>query len=326
MIKTTDFNALTIQMNEWYNEAAVEAVAEWTGKTLFDCGETDWEVYKYQTLHGMAKFDRLAQGAQFPVASSVQGDSANYTQHRFGGRVSITKDMRMFDRYDLIEELVRTNTEYAFDKIDQSHADFLLNGFSGTSYTDIFGYVQSNVAPDGVVFFSASHSNNLNANVFSNRITDTAGTTNPELSRDAIVKTRANAKRHKDPNEVTRPTNLNKLIVPAALEDLAERTVYSSGVQGTPNVDLNPLKSKVSNIVVWPRLDVSSQGTDTDAYWFLASEKTMRSLKSPFAQRVLMAAPEQVHDSYNWEWVTDAYYTMGAGHPAHVYGSTGANS
>lgn len=324
MITTSDYNTLTLKLNEWYNEAAVDNVESWIGQQFFDVGETNWQVYNLLILYGAAKFDRVAEGAQLPAATSVEGDGANATQHRFGGRIVVTKDMRLFDRYDQIEEIVKDNVNFAFDRIDQSQADLLLNGFASTSYTDLYGYSQSNVTPDGVVLFSASHSNNLNSNFFRNLIRNSAGTANPALSRDAIVTARKDARIYKDPNGANRPTILDTLIVPATLEDLAERTVYSSGVQGTPNVDLNPLKGKVSNIVTWSRLDTRSDSTDTSAYWFMANSKNVKkSLKSPFAQKPLMGAATQVHDSLNWEYPIDSYYTILAGHPKNIWGSTG---
>jgi hypothetical protein len=325
-LTTQDYPTLTVKLNEWYNEAAADAVESWMGKDIFDVGETNWQVYNYLGLHGVAKFDRIAEGQQLPVATSVEGDSASFTQHRFGGRVGITKDMRMFDRYDQMEEVVKSNLDYAFDRIDQSQADMLLNGFSGSSFTDLYGFSQSNLAPDGVVTFSASHTNNINATTFRNLIRNTAGTSNPGLARDPIVKARADARIFRDPNGANRPVLLNTLIVSATNEDLAERTVYSSGVAGTPNVDLNPLKGKVSNIKVWSRLDTRSDGTDTSAYWFLADSRNVKkSLKSPFAQRPLMGPATQVHDSLTWEYPIDSYYTLGVGYPKNIFGSTGAN-
>lgn len=325
-IMTSDYSTLTTKLNEWYNEAASDAVESWVGQKLFDVGETDWQVYNYLTLYGAAKFDRVPEGSQLPVASSVEGDSTNASQRRFGGRVSITKDMRMFDRYDQMEEIVKDNVNFAFDRIDQSQADLILNGFTGSSYTDLYGFSQTNLAVDGVVLFSASHTNNLNADVFRNLIRNSAGTSNPGLSRDAIVKARADGRTYRDPNKANRPIVLNTLVVSATNEDLAERTVYSSGVVGTPNVDLNPLKGKVSNIVVWSRLDTRSDGTDTSAYWFLADGKAVtKTLKSPFAQKPQMAEATQVHDSLNWEYPIDSYYTMFAGHAKNIFGSTGVN-
>src|SRR3990167_10280036 len=249
-LTTADYATLTQKLNEWYNEAAVEKVQSWIGQDLFDVSETNWQVYNYLILNGLAKFDRVSEGAQLPVASSVEGDSVSATQRRYGGRISITKDMRMFERYDQMQELVRSAVDFAFDRIDQSQADLLTNGFTSTSFTDIFGTSQANTTPDGVVFFSASHTNNQNATTARNLIRNSAGTANPALSRDAIVTARKDGKTHKDPNSTNRPIDLNTLIVSATNEDLAERAVYSSGVVNTPNVDLNPLKSKVSNIRV----------------------------------------------------------------------------
>lgn len=325
-LTTSDYSTLTGKLNEWYNEAAVERVQSWIGQSLFDVSETNWQTYNYLILNGLAKFDRVSEGAQLPIASSVEGDSVTATQRRFGGRIGVTKDMRMFERYDQMQELVRSAVDYAFDRIDQSQADLLTNGFTSTSYTDIYGFSQSNVTPDGVVLFSASHSNNQNATTATNLIANSAGTANPALSRDAIVTARATGMKHKDPNGANRPITLDTLIVPATLEDLAERTVYSSGVQGTPNVDLNPLKGKVSNIKVWSRLDTRGDGTDTSAYWFLCDSRNVKkSLKSPFAQKPMMGEATQVHDSLNWEYPIDSYYTIFAGQPYNVFGSTGAN-
>jgi len=327
MITTSDFTTLTGKLNEWFNEAAQLNVEAWIGQQLFDVGETNWQVYNGLILNGAAKFDRVPEGAQLPAGNIGEGDNMSITQKRHGGRIIVTKDMRMFDRYDQIQEVVQDNTEFAFDRIDQSQADLLLNGFSSTSYTDLFGYAQSNVTPDGVVFFSASHTNNQNSNTARNLIKDSTGTANVALSRDAIVTARKDGRVNKDPNSANRPIMLDRLVVSATNEDLAERTVYSSGVAGTPNVDLNPLKGKISNILVWSRLDTrGNDSTDTSAYWFMASStKSKKTLKSPFAQKPMLYAPEQISDSRSWEYDLDAYYTLGLLYPFFVWGSTGAN-
>lgn len=327
MITTSDFTTLTQKLNEHFNEAASLAVEGWIGMQLYDVGETNWQVYNGLILNGAAKFDRVAEGGQLPIGTIAEGDSASFTQRRHGGRLGITKDMRMFDRYDQIEEVVKDNVQYAFDRIDQSQADLILNGFTGTSYSDIYGYSQSNVTADGVVLFSASHTNNQNSGTARNLIRNAAGTANPALDRAAIITARKDAKINRDPNSANRPINLNRLIVSATNEDLAERVVYSSGVQGTPNVDLNPLKGKVNNILVWSRCDTrGNDSTDTSAYWFMADDRMVKkTLKSPFAQKPMMYAPSQVDDSKNWEYTIDSYYTLGLLYQFGIWGSTGAN-
>lgn len=327
MIVTTDFNTLTIKLNEWFNEAASLAVEGWIGREIYDVGETNWQVYNGLILNGAAKFDRVAEGGQLPAGNITEGDSASFTQKRYGGRISVTKDMRMFDRYDQIEEVVKDNTQFAFDRVDQSQADLILNGFTSTSYTDLYGTSQSNVTADAVVLFSISHTNNQNSNTARNLIRNTGGTANPALDRASIVRARADALTNRDPNGSNRPISLDRLIVSATNEDLAQRTVHSSGVAGTPNVDLNPLKGKINNILTWSRCDTrQNDSTDTSAYWFLASSRyVQKTLKSPFAQKPMMAAPEQVHDSYNWEYPIDAYYVLGLLWPFGIFGSTGIN-
>lgn len=327
MITTSDFPTLTQKLNEWFNEAASLNVESWIGQQLFDVGETNWQTYNGLILNGAAKFDRVAEGAQLPAGTISEGDNMSITQKRHGGRIIVTKDMRMFDRYDQIQEIVTDNTEFAFDRIDQSQADLLLNGFTGTSYTDIYGFTQSNVTPDGVVFFSASHTNNQGSGTARNLIRNSAGTANPALDRAAIVTARKDGRINRDPNSANRPVVLDRLIVSATNEDLAERIVYSSGVAGTPNVDLNPLKGKINNILVWSRLDTrGSDSTDTSAYWFMASStRSKKTLKSPFAQKPMLYAPEKISDSRSWEYDLDAYYTLGLLYPFFVWGSTGAN-
>lgn len=327
MITTSDFTTLTQKLNEWFNEAAGLAVEGWIGQQLYDVSETNWQVYNTLILNGAAKFERVAEGGQYAAGSIAEGDGANFTQRQYGGRIVVTKAMRMFDKYDQIQEVVKDMTQNAFDRVDQSQADLILNGFSGTSYTDIYGATQSNVTADGVVLFSASHTNNQNANTARNLIRNAAGTANPALDRAAIVTARKDGRINRDPNGANRPITLDRLVVSATNEDLAERTVYSSGVQGTPNVDLNPLKGKINNILVWSRCDVrQNDSTDTSAYWFLADSRLVKkTLKSPFAQKPTMYAPGQVDDSKNWEYTIDSFYVLGLAYQFGIWGSTGAN-
>jgi hypothetical protein len=58
----------------------------------------------------------------------------------------------------------------------------------------------------------------------------------------------------------------------------------------------------------------------------MADERfSKKTLKSPFAQRPMMYPPTQVHDSLNWEYPIDSYYTLGLLWPFGVWGSTGVN-
>ena len=325
-ILRADFPTLTEKLNQWYNEASRDAIADWMGRAYFDVGETDWEVFNTLNLYGLGRPSRLSEGQQFPGLNTEEGDSISLTQIQYGDRFGVTKRMRKFERYDQIQPLARSMADGFFDAIDQSQADLLTNGFSGSSFTDVYGYTQSNLAADGVVAFSASHTNNHNANVFSNLIANAAGTANPALDRDPIVATVAAGRKYRDPNKLNRPIKLDRLLVSATKHDLAQRIVFSQGVQGTPNVDSNPLRSDVNSLVLWSRLDEDAEGNDRSEGWYMASSKNAKtSLQSPFAQRPSMFPPEEIHDSKTWEWTGDMFYVMGWDHPKFVHGSTGAN-
>lgn len=217
-------------------------------------------------------------------------------------------------------------TEDAWQKVDQSLADVLLNGFSASNYTDVYGESVAATCPDGVALFSASHSNNLNSSLFRNLIRDADGNANPVLTRESVVKARVDAMNHKDANSVNRPVKLDLLIVSPALEDEAMRIVSSDKVSGSAENDVNPLKNMV-RVLSWPRLATRTGGTDTSAYWFMAdSRKVARSLKSLFAERPSLDAPEQVFANKDWEYSVDYYYAIGRAFPAYIWGSNASGS
>jgi len=327
-ITTSDFSSLTDDLQEIFNETSKNSIADSTGMKIFKVQKTNRRTYDYLAVHGLDVIKSVAQGADLPVASSDEGDTATWTQSRYGGIVSVTKDMRMFDLYDEIATLVRNATQDAFDKVDQSLADVLLFGWD-TTYTDVFSDSITSTGPDSLALFSTAHTNGVSTSsaTFRNIIRIVSSSTeNAALSRQAIVDARRGAKTYSDPEGMVRPINLDTLVVAPANEDLAERIIFSSGVQGTPNVDSNPLNGKVS-IKTWERLEADSAGTDKSAYWFMYdSKKVGNSLKALFAEKPSLDSPEQVYKNKNWEYSIDFYYTIGRGFPAFVWGSKGTNA
>ena len=250
-------------------------------------------------------------------------DTATYTQARYGGTVSVTKDMRMFDLHDQIESIVRSAADDAFHKIDQSMADVLTNGFSSSAYTDVYGSSVAATGPDALALFSASHTNNLNATTFRNLIRYN-GSNSPILSREAVVSAVVDAMNYIDPNAINRPVRLDTLLVSPANWDLAMRIVNSDQISGSAENDTNmTLKGKLK-VQVWEKLTTRTGGTDTSAYWFLYdSRKVGEALKALFAERPSLDAPEQVYRNKNWDYTIDYYYALGRGYMNAVWGSQG---
>lgn len=236
--------------------------------------------------------------------------------------------MRMFDLHGEITSIVQSATEDAFDKIDQSLADVLLFGWS-TSFTDVYGDTVSSITPSSQSVFNTAHTNGVSTSseTYRNQIRlKSTSTENPTVSRQAIVDARVDARVYKDPEGHKKPIRLDTIVNAPSKEDLVERIIFSQGVQGTPNVDSNPLNGKVKQIT-WERLEEDSAGTDKSNYWFMYdSRKVGQSLKALFAQKPNLAAPEQVYINKNWEYSIDYYYAIGRGLPAYVRGSKGTNA
>jgi len=249
-ITVSDFSALTDDLQSIFNEVSKRKISESVGFKIFDVRETNRRTFDHLILHGLAGIQKVTPGQDLPLVTSEQGDTITYTQEYYGGRVAIIKEMRKFDLYNQIESLVRSITQDAWDKIDQSLADRLLHGWS-TSYTDVYGETVSAVGPDGLALFSASHTTPVSSRTFSNIISDGTNT-NPPLSRDAIVYMRRVGLTYRDPNGIIRPINYDTLIVPPSLEDLAIRIVESERLPGSNYNDVNPVKGWIKNIIVWP--------------------------------------------------------------------------
>lgn len=323
-ITVEDFPALTDKLDSIFNEVASRAVERNTGFEIFDVFDVNQRKYDHLVLHGVSGVRKVTPGEDLPKISSAQGDTISWTQEYFGGIVDVTKEMRKFDMYGEIEGIVRSITQDAFDKVDQSLADRLLGGFSST-YVDPYGVTRSANGPDGETLFSDSHTNPITDATYSNLCVE--GTTdNAKLSRQAIIDTRLEASTHTDPNGIMRPINLDTLLVPPHLEDMAERIVKSQYLPGTNDNDVNPLYGKV-NIVVWPRLAQNSEGTDKSDNWFLIDSSGIKeSLKCLFAERPGLDAPNQVYSNKNWEYSLDFFYAVGNGYPAYIFGSDASES
>jgi len=326
MITVSDFRSLTDDLQEIFNEASRVAVADMVGKDIFEVTDTNRRTFDHLVLHGMAGIQEVTPGGDLPKIDTNEGDSITYTQRYFGGIASITKEMRKFDLYDQIRTLPKTLADSAFERIDQSYADVLLNGWS-TSYTDVWSGNVAAVGPDGLALFSTSHTNNVTGTTARNQIKDSAGVENPTLSRDAIITARKDAMISKDPNGLVRPVKLDMLLVPPSLEDLAERLVYSTQIPGSGNNDINALKGKIKGVKVWERLEATGAGVDRSAYWFLYdSSKVGETLKSKFAERPSLDAPDEVYTNKNWDYSVDFFYTVGLGYQLYVWGSQGDNN
>jgi len=323
-ILVADFSSLTDDLQSIFNEVARRKISTNKGFEVFNVFDTGRRTFDHLVLHGISGIKRVTPGQDLPRVSGQEGDTVTWTQEYFGAIASVTKEMRKFDLHNQIDSIVRSITEDAFDKVDQSLADHLIQGWD-TTYTDVYGDVTSGLGPDGLALFSDVHSNPLTTRTYTNIISDGTNT-NPALTRQAIVYMRALGLKHKDPNNLVRPITYDTLIVGPELEDAADRLINSQYLPGSANNDKNPLMGKVK-VVVWPRLALAADATDADGYWFLADSQGLNeTLQCLFAERPSLDAPDQVYLNKNWDYSLDFFYTIGLGYQAYIAGSKGDES
>jgi len=326
MIRTTDFAALTDDLQELTSEHMANKVADMAvSGSLFEIKDLVRKTYDLTVLHGTVGVEHVSEGANFPRATNQQGDSITYTQSQYGVIVPVTKQARLFDLYDEITDIATSVVDDGMDKIDQSLADVLLHGFATTAYTDVYGQLVTPTGPNGLSLFSSVQSNGATATTYSNLIND--GTNdNPALSRAAVVHERVRGLTYADVNGLIRPIHLDSVVVAPSNEDLAERLLYSTQIPGEANNDINSLKGKIKKLQVWERLETRSDATDTSAYWFMADSSLVnKTLKAIFAQRPQLSAPEVIFENKDWEYSFDYLYLRGFGWAAYLRGSTGVN-
>jgi len=323
-IRRSDFDALTGDLQDIFEETSNLAIARMGGLDLFGVQETELYDYVIQNLHGLKGIRRVGDSENLPRIENVEGDQLTLTQRHYGAIVPVSKEMRKFDRYDKAYGMVETVVDEGWNGIDQTMADVLLQGWS-TSYTDYWGDTVASVGPDSLALFSKVHSNPINSNTFNNIMND--GTNdNPSLSRTAVVQQIATAKVMKDVNNLVRPVRLDTVIVPPSLEDEARRILYSDKISGSANNDTNMMLRSMK-LIVWERLEAAADGTDTSAYWFMCdSQYVAKTLRLLFAERPSLDPPEEVYANKDWEYSVDFFYTLGTGYPMYIFGSNGTNS
>jgi len=329
-MEVINFSNLTKEIQKVYNTNKALALAAFKGKDILGTITTPLLDYKVQLMHGTGGMMPVTEDGEFPSITGKQGDSMTYTQEYFGAKIPVTKTVRKFwrEKNGTVMTQVKSATDKTYDDIDQAGADALTNGWA-TSYVDVYGRTVSGVCPDGLCFFNAAHTNAVSDATYSNIIHD--GTNpNPTISRDAIIKTRALARKHREPTAdgvgVLKPVLLDTIYVSGDLEDEAIRIVESAKLPGSPNNDTNKaLKSM--KIVVWERLAVDGRGVDRSAYWFLGdSRKVKESIFYIQSQKPVMYSPEEAPENKTWVYKLDGYYTIGRGWAAYLWGSNGTES
>ena len=169
--------------------------------------------------------------------------------------------------------------------------------------------------PDGVALFNAAHLLK-GGGTARNRPSTDADLSATSLTQ-AMIDTQTDNK--DEAGHLASPVTNWKLVIPPALEFLADRLVNSVGLPGSADNDKNPIKSRRTwTIIVNPRL------TDTDAWYLIAGDKSRHGLT--FYRRVPITLEPMAVDARtnNRIFKIRHRFSVGAWTWQNLYGTAGA--
>lgn len=212
------------------------------------------------------------EGTEYSFDIIQQGYTKDVTPLEWGMGFEVTETAEEDDQYDELAKKTKY-LMFAMRQVeDKQAAAVLYNGFS------------TQKTADNVALFSTAHT------------LKRGGTARNRLSTDADLSITSLSQAFIDLNTQTKiesghlgmPPTSYKLVVPAAQEFVARRVVQTSGLPGSADNDINPVKaSRKVEIVVNQFLD----GADDDAWYLVPADKDRHGLVYVQRKGVTMAPP-----------------------------------
>lgn len=262
---------------------------------------------KFERVVSVTPFGNVPQkdeGEVYALDLIRSGWTKDFTHVEFGLGFESSETAMEDDENDILirsAEMLAFSARYVQEK---RAADAFMNNAFGSETT-----------PDGVSIYNTAHvlkGGGTGRNMLS---------TDADLSIDSLAQALADVQLQTfvESGQLVSPIQSFHLVVPPNLEMLAERIVNSSGLPGTAENDVNPIKRRRTiNIIVNPQI------TDTDAWFLFAQNKRMHGLTSYVRVPVKMAPRDKDPFTGNWIYKIRFRQSWGAWMWQGAFGSQGA--
>lgn len=272
-------------------------------KKYFNVKSSDRKFERIQTVTPFGDVPEKPEGNIYALDLIRPGYSKDFTHVEFGMGFEVTETALEDDQYDQLQrsaEWLAFSARYVEEKYA---ANVFNNGFT------------TETTPDGVSLFNTAHVLAGGGTARNRPATDA------DLSSASLAAALADMQTQTklESGQLVAPIMNFQLLVPPDLEFLAERIVNSSGLPGSADNDLNPIKSRRKiEIVVNPLF------SDTDAWFLVAASKRQHGVTS--YTRVPITKVPQMTDPYTGNLIVKIRFRRSWG--AYVwqgtYGTTGA--
>lgn len=261
------------------------------------------------------KFERIVTYVPFgDTVAKEEGDAYTMDQIRQG----YTKDFTHTENglgFEVTQTAMEDDAENLLSRAGEwlaFSARYVEEGRAANPLNNGFTTEQT---PDGVSLFNTAHLLR-NGGTAKNRPSVDADLSAQSLAQ-AMIDVQTDQK--DEAGHLAAPVTSWKLVVPPALEFLADRLVNSTGLPGSADNDRNPIKAlRTWDVIVNPRL------TDPDAWFLLAGNKSQHGLT--FYRRVPITLEPVKEDARTGNKIIKVRhrFSVGAWTWVGTYGSAGA--
>jgi hypothetical protein len=284
---------------------------------------------EYSSVSSLPTARRRSEGGDAYKGTPKQGYNKTFNQTEIALQADVTKQMRMFDKYDEIMMRMREMKRSAVRRFEMDIAALLSYAWS-TSFTNIDGETVTVSTPDGLAMISASHTVRGTSDTWSNQLTGNhAPISQPTLEN--LLQLFNGFLDDADGRSV--PVAATHIItgdhVPTVHE--VKRILMSVQESGSANNDINVNKGILQHIVV-PFLDFTHATEARDStkarYCFVANlaNEDRNGFRVEVSQDMRLEAPEQVFESGTWQFQTTALYDFGTLRANFIAGTKGDGS
>jgi hypothetical protein len=257
-----------------------------------------------------------------------QGYTTNFTQQEIALQVDVTKQMRMFDKYDEIMKRMRRMGKNTERRMEMDAAAYLSYAWS-SSYTNIDGETVATTTPDGNTLIYTGHTNNgPSSATYSNEIDTTHSPIDDDVLESLIEKFNNFIDEADGRNVPVSPTHI--------ITGRHAPTVYQVMRLINPVNDMRPFTANNDRagyswlqhlIVPFIDLNMSTEARDANKYryCFLANLGDMdeNGFVMEVSQDIKFEAPEQVFESGTWQFQTTGLYDTGVTRANFIAGTKG---
>lgn len=318
-IKTNDYFDATSHLkviDEVFQESVKDRLSDMIGLKLFDEETTKRRNDTILIEQGLTGVAYIPEGSEYPDAQAGESDTFTLQKFKYGVKVVITEEMKMYNEHGSMQERIRSIVDDGMDAIDQSLADILLRGFSTASYTDVFGKTMGAIGQGGRALFNSEDNN----------IIKVGATEHPKLCAKALDSAYVMGATRKNKAGQSKSVKYDLLIVSPMLRGKADILVNSEKMPGSADNSININKNRYK-VVEWARLATLMDGVDTSEFWFVASERQIKNqLKIKWARQPELEKATEVAETGDDVHRFSFMYSRGFLNFPYIAGSKGLNT